>query len=121
MMCAMLNICYAQSVQKNDSTVTVNKTVHNFGDIRESDGSVECEFLVTNTGDKHLSIIKVSTSCGCTVSDWTKEPIVSGKKGIVKVTFNPKGRKGNFNKSLVVFTNGTPSSIRLKVIGNIKP
>lgn len=107
-------------VQNPETTATFNKTIHDFGTVSESGGILECEFTVTNTSDKPLVITKVSTSCGCAVSDWSKEPIGSGKQGVVKVSFNPKGRAGNFTKSLTVFTNGNPSATQLSIKGNIE-
>ena len=101
-------------------TVATNKLEHDFGVITESAGVVTCDFLIKNTGTTPVVITKVTTSCGCTAPDWSKEPIASGKDGYVKVTFNPKGYDGDFTKTLVVFTNGNPQSIRLKIKGNVK-
>jgi hypothetical protein len=44
--------------------------------------------LFTNTGSTPLVISNVRGSCGCTVTDYTKEPIAPGKTGNVKATFN---------------------------------
>ena len=101
-------------------TVESDKSEHDFGIISESGGVVNCEFAIKNTGVKPLVITKVTTSCGCTASDWTKEPVASGKNGIVKVTYDPKGRKGDMTKTLVVFTNGNPESISLKIKGTVR-
>ncbi len=130
-MCALFNIGYAQENQVNapksemvaseaDATIVFDKTEHDFGTISESGGMVEYKFVFKNTGDTPLVVNKVSTSCGCTAPEWSKEPIAPGKQGFIKVTFNPKGRSGNVNKSLTVFTNGNPSSIWLKIKGDIE-
>ncbi|MDR1525527.1 MAG: DUF1573 domain-containing protein [Tannerella sp.] len=123
--CALSNIVVKaqESLVKEentDTTAVFNRVVHDFKTVSESGGLIECEFTLTNTGDNPLVITKVTTSCGCTASDWTKEPIGAGKQGFVKVSFDPKGRKGEFVKSLTVFTNGNPSSLRLKIKGNIE-
>ena len=108
-------------VPAEKETVTANKTEHDFGAITESAGAVTCDFLIKNTGSTPIIITKVTASCGCTAPNWTKEPIAPGKEGFVKVSFNPKGQNhGDFTKSLVVFTNGKPQSIRLKIKGNVK-
>jgi hypothetical protein len=121
--CVLFNTAHAQGnneeVQSPDTTVIFSKMIHDFGNISESGGTMVCTFPVTNTGDQPLVIIKVTASCGCTASDWSKEPIGAGKQGFVKVTFNPKGRSGEFIRSLTVFTNGNPSTTRLKIKGNI--
>ena len=129
--CALFSISNAQESKVNapesnsqatdkDTTVVCDKSEHDFGTISESGGIVECEFTLKNTGKEPLVITKVTASCGCTAPDWSKEPIASGKNGFIKVTFDPKGRSGDFTKSLVVFTNGNPTRISLKIKGNIK-
>ncbi|MDR0394368.1 MAG: DUF1573 domain-containing protein [Tannerella sp.] len=122
--CVLFNTVHAaqenNEVQGSDTTVFFGRTIHDFGTVSESGGILKCEFPVTNTGDRPLVITKVTASCGCTASDWSKEPIGAGKQGFIKVTFDPKGRSGEVTKFLTVFTNGNPSSIRLKIKVNIK-
>ena len=129
--CVLFGMSYAQESKVNapennghpaetESTVVSDKSEHDFGTISESGGVVSCEFAIKNTGTKPLVITKVTTSCGCTASEWTKEPVASGKQGLVKVTFDPKGRKGEMVRSLVVFTNGNPESLQLKIKGSVR-
>ena len=108
------------NVSAKKETVAANKLEHDFGTIAESAGEVSCDFFINNTGSTPIVITKVTASCGCTAPNWTKEPIASGKEGFIKVTFNPKGQNGDFTKTLVVFTNGNPQSIRLKIKGKVK-
>ena len=105
---------------ETEATVVCDKSEHDFGTISESGGVVSCEFAIKNSGTKPLVISKVTTSCGCTVSEWTKEPVASGKQGYVKVTFDPKGRKGEMIRTLAVFTNGNPESLQLKIKGSVR-
>ena len=122
--CALFSISNAQESKvdaaKNDTTVVFDKSEHDFGTISVNKGVAECEFVFTNTGDVPIVITKVTASCGCTAPDWTKEPIASGKQGFIKVSFDPKNQSGEFNKSLVVFTNGNPKNIRLKIKGFVE-
>ena len=85
---------------ETEATVVCEISEHDFGTISETGGVVSYEFAIKNTGTKPLVITKVTTSCGCTASEWTKEPVASGKQGLVKATFDPKGRKGD-RKSVV--------------------
>ena len=128
--CVLFGISNAQESKVNtpennsqpaetEFTVVSDKSEHDFGTISESGGVVNCEFAIKNTGTKPLVITKVTTSCGCTASEWTKEPVASGKQGLVKVTFDPKGRKGEMIRTLVVFTNGKPESLQLKIKGSV--
>jgi len=106
---------------ETSTTIAFDKAEHDFGVISESGGVAAYEFTFKNTGEIPLVITKVSTSCGCTAPDWSKEPIAPGEQGFIKVTFNPKGRSGDFTKSLTVFTNGNPSALKLNIKGHIGP
>ena len=135
--CALFNVCNAQesTISAQDSkstpaskptssekkeTYTFNNTEHDFGKISESEGIVECEFRLTNIGKTPLVVTKVAASCGCTAPDWSKEPIAPGEQGFIKVTFNPKGRGGDFNKLLTVYTSGNPARISLRIKGSVE-
>jgi hypothetical protein len=74
------------------------------------------EFIVTNTGNAPLIINSANASCGCTVPDYTKEPIMPGKTGVIKVTYNA-ANMGTFTKSVTVNSNGGQISLTIK--GNV--
>ncbi|MGX7668298.1 DUF1573 domain-containing protein [Flavobacterium pedocola] len=75
------------------------------------------EFEFKNTGKAPVIITNVRPSCGCTASEYTKEPIAPGKTGIIKATFNA-AVKGAFNKTVTVTTNAeeTPKTLTFKGI-----
>lgn len=79
------------------------ETTHNFGKINQGT-PVSIEFAFTNVGKVPLVISGVKASCGCTVAEYTKEPIAPGKKGTVKATYNATAM-GAFNKSVRVTAN----------------
>jgi hypothetical protein len=58
-------------------------------------------FEVTNIGKEPLLIEQASPTCGCTISDYTKEPIAPGKTGFIKATYNAKNLN-MFEKHLTV-------------------
>ena len=95
--------------------------VYNFGNIREDGGPVSCEFEFVNTGSSNLVVISATAECGCTTPEFPKQPIAPGKKGKIKVTYNPLGRPGGFDKVVTVKTNGKPSKARLKIRGSVIP
>lgn len=95
---------------------------HDFGNIPEKGGAVKCEFEFTNTGDAPLAIISAAASCGCTRPSFPKEPVKPGKKGVVKVTFLPDGRPGEFNKDIKLRTNAKgQKKVTLKITGVVIP
>jgi Protein of unknown function (DUF1573) len=71
----------------------------------------------TNTSDKTVVINKVQGSCGCTATDYTKEPIAPGKTANVKATYNA-ANKGAFTKTVTVTTSAeeTPKVLTFKGI-----
>jgi hypothetical protein len=90
--------------------------IHDFGEILEQEGHADYDFVFTNNSGRSVRIISVQASCGCTTPGWTKEPVAPGKTGFIKASFDPKGRPGYFNKSLMVTTDlsGTPITLQIK-------
>jgi Protein of unknown function (DUF1573) len=62
------------------------------------------EYEFKNTGKTTVLITNVKGSCGCTATDYTKTPILPGKSGQIKATFNA-ANKGAFSKTVTVTTN----------------
>ena len=114
---ACLGFSLAASAQAPaDTTIVFDKLVHDFGNIEQGTGSRTHKFEFTNKGTTPLIIQQVQASCGCTASNWTREPVAPGEKGEVIATYNPGGAIP-FDKTLIVFSNGTPSPIVLRVRG----
>lgn len=61
------------------TTLAISENNFNFGDVKKGD-HVEHTYTVTNTGDKPLVISTVKPGCGCTVPEYTKDPILPGQK-----------------------------------------
>ncbi|MDE6793114.1 MAG: DUF1573 domain-containing protein [Muribaculaceae bacterium] len=99
----------------------VVKSTHDFGIVKEDGGPVSFEFILTNEGEGNLIVIDAKADCGCTRPEFPKAPIAPGKSGKVKVTYNPLGRPGSFDKVVTLRTNGSPSKIRLKIRGTVSP
>jgi hypothetical protein len=95
--------------------IKFRETTFDFGNITRN-VPVTHEFTFTNTGNAPLIINSATASCGCTVPDYTKEPIMPGKTGVIKVTFNAAS-PGNFTKSVTVSSNAGQSSLTIK--GNV--
>jgi len=79
---------------------------------------VTATFQVKNDGDKPLVISNVTTSCGCTVADWTKTPIPPGQTGVITSTFDSKAL-GHFDKSVGVYCNASPRPVYLWLRGEV--
>ena len=117
MMLASL-VAYAQQEQPE---IKFDKTVHNFGTFSEKTPVQTAVFAFTNIGKAPLIINQAIASCGCTLPSYTKEPIMPGEKGTVKVTYNGKGKfPGHFKKSITIRTNGKVEMVRLYIEGDMK-
>lgn len=117
MMLASL-VAYAQHEQPE---IKFDKTVHNFGTFSEKTPVQTAVFAFTNIGKAPLIINQAIASCGCTIPSYTKEPIMPGEKGTVKVTYNGKGKfPGHFKKSITIRTNGKVEMVRLYIEGDMK-
>ena len=92
-------------------------TSHDFGKIKVG-VPVTHEFTFTNTGDVPLIITTVQASCGCTVADYTKEPIAPKGKGFIKATFNAASI-GVFSKTLTVNANTEEGVVYLSIKGEV--
>ncbi len=91
---------------------------YDFGDIVQGD-KVEYTFKFTNDGDAPLIISNVLTTCGCTASDWPKEPIAPGASSEIDVTFNSTGKIGHQNKVITIMSNASNNPERVKIVTNI--
>ena len=77
-------------------------------------------FHFTNTGDAPLIISAVDKSCGCTASDFPRQPIAPGEKGEIKITYDSKGHHGFQTKTLTVNANTNPSLTTLRVKAEVR-
>jgi hypothetical protein len=96
----------------------IDSTSRNFGTIPEG-RKLEVAFRFLNSGTKPLIIQRVQPSCGCTVAEQPVEPVLPGKEGVIKASFNSEGRIGVNNKTLYVFANtkGNPNNeVRFSVV-----
>lgn len=103
----------AQAVIKFDNTS------YNFGKFEEEKVQTT-SFSFTNTGDQPLVVQQVLTACGCTTPSYTKNPVKPGEKGVIKVSYNGKGKNaGYFKKMITVRTNASNSIVRIYIEGEM--
>lgn len=106
---------------KKQAEIKFDKLIHDFGKFSESEPVVTCVFTYTNVGETPLIINQAVASCGCTVPEYTKAPVLPGQKGEIKITYNGTGKfPGHFKKSITVRTNGAIEMTRLYVEGDME-
>lgn len=100
-------------------TLRFSRPEWNFGDIREEDGKVTHTFIGRNEGDEPLVIVEVTATCGCTVTSFSRKPVLPGEETPITVTFDPRNRPGSFTKELSVFSSRRERLARLRITGNV--
>ena len=116
------NISFAQeeTKSKGKGEMKFEKTHHDFGVFAPDTAILTYDFVFTNVGKEPIIIHQASASCGCTVPEYTLEPIMPGGKGKISVTYNGKGRRpGVFRKSITVHNNGKHTPVRLYIEGEM--
>lgn len=91
---------------------------HNFGKVNEGE-KLGWYFKYKNVGDSELIITKSHASCGCTVPNYSKEPLPSGKEGFIRVVFDTSGRAGIQTKNITIESNAQNNVVILKIIAEI--
>jgi hypothetical protein len=123
---AVVTIVVAQQLALNKPAANFNVAApvfkwtsveHDFGKIKQG-VPVTYEFTFTNQGEVPLIISTVQASCGCTVTEYTKQPIEAGQKGFVKATYNA-ANAGQFTKTVTVNANTEDGVAKLTIKGEV--
>ena len=93
--------------------MSFEETEFDFGTIDQGT-NVEHVFKFTNTGKAPLVIVDAKSSCGCTVPQYTKEPIAPGDAGELLVKFNGSG-KNQVSKTVTITANTEKGTEQLKI------
>jgi len=120
--------CMAGLYAQQATTATVDSTAkakivfetltHDFSTISKG-GDGNCVFKFTNEGKAPLILSNVQSSCGCTTPSWTREPVIPGATGEIKVHYDTN-RIGSFSKTITVTSNAENSPIVLRISGEVK-
>ncbi len=102
----------------NAAEIKFESLVHDYGVLQKgADGN--CEFKFTNVGKEPLILSNVTTSCGCTVPSWNKEPILPGKSGVIKVNYTKTNIVGTISKQITVTSNAATPTVVLSIKGSV--
>lgn len=107
----------ATTAPASTAEIKFDKMVHDYGDIKQGDNG-ECVFKFKNVGKEPLIITMCQGSCGCTVPQCPKDPILPGKSGEIKVKYD-SNRVGPISKSVSVQSNSKTGTQTLQIKGNI--
>lgn len=116
----MTLFCTITAYAQNDAQIKFDKLTHDFGTFSENTPIQKATFTFTNVGQAPLIINQAVASCGCTVPNYTKKPVLPGQKGEITVTYNGKGKfPGHFKKAITIRTNGSVEMTRIYIEGNM--
>lgn len=102
------------------TTVALSESNFEFGKLKKGD-HVEHIYEITNTGKNPLIISQVKPGCGCTVPDYTKDPILPGQKGKITLKFDSSNFDGMVQKQAEVFANVEKAPIVLSFSADVQP
>jgi hypothetical protein len=114
----LFSLCAVAQTKKVSDVAKFSTMTVDLGQVKVG-SPVTGTFTVTNVGTTPLIIENVQPSCGCTKSDYTKEPIAPGKNGSITATYNA-AVVGNFNKSVYVKFAGVNEQIGLNIVGVVQ-
>tara|TARA_R110000751_G_scaffold157762_4_gene263272 strand:- start:350 stop:778 length:429 start_codon:yes stop_codon:yes gene_type:complete len=110
-------ISFGAMAQEKVAKIEFKTDVIDYGTIEKgADGLRIFEF--TNTGNAPLIISNAKSTCGCTVPNWPKEPIMPGQSGEIKVKYDTK-RVNPIRKTITVSSNADTPTVALKIKGLI--
>ena len=92
------------------------RKVIDYGEIEKGSDPLR-QFIFTNIGMEPLVIKSAKGSCGCTVPDYPKEPIMPGQTGSIDVRYDTK-RIGQFSKT-VTLTSNMEEKVVLTIKGKV--
>jgi hypothetical protein len=94
------------------------ETTHDFGKLIDGE-IVTYAFKFKNTGNSDLIISNVSATCGCTATEYIRDPVRPGGEGYLNVTFNSAGKLGFQSKTVTVAANTQPANTVLTITAKV--
>ncbi len=125
-LCLMIGSIFAVQAQTSKTStykgtgaeIKFDKLSVDFGTLKVKDVKT-VTITFTNIGKKPLILDDVISSCDCTTVDWSKQPIMPGKKGTIKATYTAK-QTGLISKRLTVLSNANTDRVILQLKGEVK-
>ena len=98
--------------------IRFDTTYHDFGTLVQGE-QASFTFKFKNIGTSNLIINDAYSTCGCTVPDYSKEPLALGKEGRIEVVFNSEGKRGLQYKTVTLKLNTKIKERTLSIKANV--
>ena len=106
-------------VVSKEPVIEFSEMKYNFGSVKEGT-VVKHIFILKNTGDDILKIIRVDSPWGCTAALLSKREIPAGGQGKIEVKFNSARRIGKVMKTIKIYSNDPKRKIvKLVITGRV--
>lgn len=86
------------------TTISFFDTLIDLGEIKQGK-ETSIIYKYQNTGTKPLVLFSVSPGCGCTIADFSREPLAPNGIDSIMAKFDSKGKEGNYQKNIKVGCN----------------
>jgi hypothetical protein len=97
--------------------IFLEETLFDYGTI-EQNGDGNHNFIYKNIGKEPLIFSKVRSSCGCTIPEWSREPLLSQQQDTIKVKYDTR-RLGRFSKTVSIFSNAKKPMVVVRIQGEV--
>jgi hypothetical protein len=105
------------NASQSTASIEWKETSIDMGDIPLKKAA-KIEFTFKNPGMIPVIIREVKPSCGCTIADFPKQPILSGSEGKITVTYDADV-SGYFSKTISVYSNTEEGVTELYIKGTV--
>ncbi len=101
------------------TTIKFKEELHDFGAVPQ-DSENKYSFEFTNTGVEPLVIENAKGSCGCTVPNYPKEPVMPGQSATIDVVYKPGKQQGPQQKTVTITANTEPKNTVVKIKADVQ-
>jgi Mg-chelatase subunit ChlD len=91
---------------------------YDFGTIEQTVYQIQCDFVISNTGDKPLYILRADTDPKVKVKS-SKRQIEPGDTASIAVIYLPN-QNGSFSETIDIISNASAKAFKFKISGKIK-
>lgn len=102
------------------TTIKFEEMSHSFGEILQNSEN-KYSFKFKNTGVEPLVISNAKGSCGCTVPNYPKEPVLPGETRTIDVVYSPGMQSGSQTKTVTITANTNPAQTMLNISATVNP
>ena len=112
---ALFSVCIG--AQNKVARIVFKTTTIDYGTLKKGANGVR-NFTFKNTGEAPLIIAEVKSTCGCTIPEKPKEPILPGASGVIRVKYDTS-IVSPIRKTITVISNAETPVVSLKIKGEV--